>query len=66
MDGKELEADVQREVERRWPLVQNDTIDELSDFAGYQQEFLRLFGFGLTGVDYDAEVDPVASIPNLM
>jgi enoyl-[acyl-carrier protein] reductase/trans-2-enoyl-CoA reductase (NAD+) len=66
MDGKELEADVQREVERRWPLVENGTIDELSDFAGYQQEFLRLFGFGLAGVDYDAEVDPVASIPNLM
>ena len=65
MDGKELEADVQREVERRLPLVENDTIDELSDFAGYQQEFLRLFGFGLTGVDYDAEVDPVVGITEL-
>ena len=28
----------------------------MSDFAGYQQEFLRLFGFGVEGVDYDAEV----------
>lgn len=65
MDGKELEADVQREVERRWPLVQNDTIDELSDFAGYQKEFLQLFGFGLAGVDYDAEVDPVVGIAEL-
>jgi enoyl-[acyl-carrier protein] reductase/trans-2-enoyl-CoA reductase (NAD+) len=65
MDGKELQADVQREVERRWPLVENHTIDELSDFAGYQQEFLRLFGFGLAGVDYDAEVDPVVSIASL-
>ncbi|MFM7786041.1 MAG: enoyl-ACP reductase FabV [Gammaproteobacteria bacterium] len=65
MDGKELEAEVQREVERRWPLVQNDSIDELTDFAGYQQEFLRLFGFGLAGVDYDAEVDPVVPIAGL-
>ena len=65
MDGKELDADVQREVERRWPLVENDTIDELSDFTGYQQEFLRLFGFGLAGVDYDAEVDPVVAIGQL-
>ena len=56
---------MQREVERRWPLVENHTIDELSDFAGYQQEFLRLFGFGMAGVDYDAEVDPVVPIANL-
>ena len=48
-----------------WPLVENDTIDALSDFIGYQQEFLRLFGFGLTGVDYDAEVDPVVAIAQL-
>jgi enoyl-[acyl-carrier protein] reductase/trans-2-enoyl-CoA reductase (NAD+) len=65
MDGKELLPEVQREVERRWPLVTNDSIDELTDFAGYQQEFLRLFGFGLAGVDYDAEVDPVAPIAGL-
>lgn len=65
MDGKELLPEVQREVERRWPLVQNDTIDELSDFAGYQQEFLRLFGFGVAGVDYEAEVDPVVPIAGL-
>ncbi len=65
MDGKELDAEVQREVERLWPLVETDTIDELSDFAGYQQEFLRLFGFGFPGVDYDADVDPVVPIPGL-
>jgi enoyl-[acyl-carrier protein] reductase/trans-2-enoyl-CoA reductase (NAD+) len=56
---------VQREVERRWPLVQNDTIDELTDFAGYQREFLRLFGFGVAGVDYETEVDPVVPIAGL-
>ena len=66
MDGKELDAEVQREVERLWPLVETDTIDELSDFAGYQQEFLRLFGFGFPGVDYDADVDPVVPIPGLV
>lgn len=66
MDGRELEPDVQREVEQRWPRVENHNIDELTDFAGYQQEFLRLFGFGVAGVDYDAEVDPVVPIPNLV
>ena len=65
MDGKELVPEVQREVERLWPLVQNDNLDELTDFAGYQAEFLRLFGFGFAGVDYDADVDTVAPIANL-
>lgn len=66
MDGKELDPEVQREVERLWPLVETANIDELTDFAGYQQEFLQLFGFGFAGVDYDADVDPVAPIAGLV
>ncbi len=66
MDGKELVPEVQREVEQLWPRVETGNIDELTDFAGYQQEFLRLFGFGFAGVDYDAEVDPVVPIANLI
>ncbi len=34
--------------------------------AGYKQEFLRLFGFEVPGVDYDADVDPVVPIDNLV
>ena len=30
----------------------------MSDFKAYRHEFLRLFGFDIAGVDYDAEVDP--------
>ena len=32
-------------------------LDEVSDFEGYQSDFLKLFGFGLPGVDYEADVD---------
>jgi len=35
------------------------SVSELTDFKGYQEEFLRLFGFGIPGVDYEADVDPV-------
>lgn len=66
MDGKELDPEVQREVERLWPLVETANIDELTDFVGYQQEFLRLFGFGFPTVDYEADVDPVVPIPGLV
>ena len=30
----------------------------VGNFAGYQENFLRLFGFGLEGVDYEADVNP--------
>jgi enoyl-[acyl-carrier protein] reductase/trans-2-enoyl-CoA reductase (NAD+) len=66
MDGRELLPEVQREVERRWPQVTSANIDLLTDFAGYQQEFLRLFGFGVAGVDYEADVDPVVPIAGLV
>ena len=31
-------------------------INELTDYLGYKAEFLRLFGFGLQGVDYEADL----------
>lgn len=65
-DGKELDPSVQAEVEKIWATVQNETIDQLTDFAGYRHEFLRLFGFDVAGVDYDAEVDPVVPIAGLV
>jgi len=30
----------------------------LTDFDGYQDEFLKLFGFNVDGVDYEADIDP--------
>ncbi|MEK9586516.1 MAG: hypothetical protein VW039_10030, partial [Halieaceae bacterium] len=38
----------------------------LADFEGYRQEFLQLFGFGVEGVDYDADVNPEVAIPQLV
>ena len=37
---------------------------QLSDIAGYRSEFVKLFGFGLAGVDYEAEANPVAPLPS--
>ncbi len=58
VDDWEMREDVQKAVAEIWPLVTTETIDELTDFDGYQENFLRLFGFGLEGVDYEAEVEP--------
>lgn len=56
MDDLEMRAEIQDAVTEVWPKVQTETIDRYCDFAGYQAEFLKLFGFGLPGVDYEADV----------
>ncbi|WP_448548464.1 enoyl-ACP reductase FabV [Thalassotalea fusca] len=62
----ELEDKVQDRVQEIWDTVDSDTIDELTDYVGYHNEFLKLFGFGMDSVDYDADVSPLAEINNLV
>ena len=57
MDDWELRDDVQDKVKELWPLVTSDNIFEITDYRGYKDEFLKLFGFGIEGIDYEAEVD---------
>jgi enoyl-[acyl-carrier protein] reductase/trans-2-enoyl-CoA reductase (NAD+) len=63
---KELEDSVQQRVTDIWNTVETDTIDELTDYVGYHAEFLKLFGFNVDGVDYDAELSPEVAINNLV
>jgi enoyl-[acyl-carrier protein] reductase/trans-2-enoyl-CoA reductase (NAD+) len=65
LDDWEMTDAVQKVISERWDAVETSNFAELADFAGYQESFLRLFGFGLPGVDYQAEVDPEVSIPSL-
>ncbi|UAA39564.1 trans-2-enoyl-CoA reductase family protein [Paraneptunicella aestuarii] len=60
MDGKETNDATQAKIKALWDQVTQDNFHELSDYAGYHQEFLHLFGFGFDGVDYDADVSPLA------
>jgi len=59
VDELELDPSVQTKVEAIWEQVTEENLFELTDFAGYKAEFLRLFGFGIKGVDYDAETTPL-------
>ncbi|CAM4034765.1 enoyl-ACP reductase FabV [Pseudoalteromonas byunsanensis] len=63
---KELEDDVQARVQHIWDTVSTETIDELTDYVGYHNEFLRLFGFGIDEIDYDQDVNPDVAINNLI
>lgn len=63
---KELEDDVQARIQTVWDSVTTETIDELTDYNGYHQEFLHLFGFDYDNVDYDADVNSEVAINNLV
>lgn len=59
MDDWELRDDVQNKVKEIWPQVTSDNIFDLTDYKGYKDEFLKLFGFGIAGIDYEADVDTI-------
>lgn len=66
IDDWEMRDEIQSAVDTAWKTIETETIDSLSDFKGYKEEFLKLFGFGLDGVDYEAETNSLmspASIP---
>jgi enoyl-[acyl-carrier protein] reductase/trans-2-enoyl-CoA reductase (NAD+) len=66
VDEKEVRREIQGEVEKLWPLVTTENLNDISDFRGFRAEFLKLFGFGVNGVDYDADVDAEVQVNNLV
>lgn len=65
IDELEMKPEVQEAIVENWNRVESDTLDEITDIAGYRREFFQLFGFETDGVDYDADVDPNVEIPSL-
>ncbi len=57
IDDWEMRQETQDAVAALWPQINTENLSEISDFRGYQKEFLKLFGFGLPGVDYEAETE---------
>ena len=65
IDDWEMQPEVQSAVAELWRRVSTENLSELSDIAGYRAEFLKLFGFGLAGVNYDADTDPHHTLPSV-
>ena len=59
MDDWELRDDIQDACKAMWPEITTENLFEKTDYAYYKTEFLKLFGFGVDGVDYDADVSPL-------
>ncbi len=65
VDDWEMAPAVQELVAQRWTEVNTENLAALGDFEGYKSSFLRLFGFGLDGIDYSADVDTSIGVPSL-
>ena len=64
IDDVEMLPDIQAAVAGLWPSVTTENLAQISDIQGYREEFLRLFGFGLPGVDYNSDVTPEMALPS--
>lgn len=58
VDDVELSDAIQDELKRLWPLVTTENLSEYGDLEGFRNDFLKIFGFGFDGVDYEADQDP--------
>jgi enoyl-[acyl-carrier protein] reductase/trans-2-enoyl-CoA reductase (NAD+) len=65
IDDLEMKDDVQQKVMEIWPMITSENLVQLTDVNGYRDEFYRLFGFNVKGINYDADVDPVVKIPSI-
>lgn len=62
VDDLELRPETQSKVGAIWPNVTEENLLETTDYKGYHHDFLKLFGFDLDNVDYDADVDPMVEL----
>ncbi len=65
LDDLEMQDDIQKQIAIFWPTINTENLEQLTDVEGYRDEFYRLFGFNIDGVNYDADVNPVIQIPSI-
>jgi len=58
IDDFEMRQDIQAEVMQLWEKVNSQNVKDIADVQGYEEDFLKLFGFGFPGVNYNEDVNP--------
>jgi len=66
IDDWEMREDIQSKVSKLWEQATTETLPQIGDLRGYRSDFLSLFGFGLEGIDYNADVNENVVIPGLV
>lgn len=62
MDNHEMADDVQDEVRRRWSAISQENLSDLADIEGFSREFLKIFGFGRSDVNYEEDLTDLSSV----
>ena len=65
VDDLEMREDVQAEISELWKKATTENLAEIGDLEGYSNEFFKLFGFKVDGVDYEADVNELVNIPSI-
>lgn len=65
IDDWEMRDDVQAIVAELWTQATTESLPELGDLNGYKSDFLNLFGFGFTGINYLEDVSELVEIEGL-
>lgn len=65
LDDWEMAPALQAKIAAAWQEVTTENLPHLGDLTGYQSSFLRLFGFGLEGIDYTADSDISIKVPSI-
>ena len=64
IDDWEMREDVQQEIAKLWEASTSENLSEIGDLKGYSDDFYNLFGFKVEGVDYEADVDELVTLPS--
>jgi enoyl-[acyl-carrier protein] reductase / trans-2-enoyl-CoA reductase (NAD+) len=65
VDDYELNEKVQAMVSENWTKINTHPLSEIGDLNGYKEDFMRLFGFGIDGVDYEEDVEIQIPVPSI-
>lgn len=57
IDDWEMREDVQSKIAETWLLANTETLPGIGDLQGYKADFLNLFGFGFSGINYEEDVN---------
>jgi enoyl-[acyl-carrier protein] reductase/trans-2-enoyl-CoA reductase (NAD+) len=65
IDDWEMRDDVQAEVAKLWEQATTENLNEIGDLEGYRKDFYSLFGFDVSGVDYNADTNELVAIESI-
>lgn len=66
IDDWEMREEVQAKVAELWKQATTDSLPQIGDLKGYESDFLSLFGFGNSEVNYALDVNEMVQISGLV